>query len=229
MHGEFLTMAGTKMSKRFGNILTARDLREEHVDAATVRTLFATTHYRQKLDFTDEALAAAREGSRRLGEFSARFAANAGAASGAFDQIALVLKDEFGAAMDDDLNTPRALAALFEAARSGNRALDAGELPTAAFNAAWARASGVLQVVPVRQILHAEPGHPAIAGSNAESVDSTDAIATEAWAQARADERAKAKGSRDFAEADRLRALLAEHGWEVRDNRDGTATVQRRL
>ncbi|MGH7522793.1 MAG: cysteine--tRNA ligase [Gemmatimonadales bacterium] len=209
MHGEFLTMAGTKMSKRFGNILTARDLREEHVDAATVRTLLATTHYRQKLDFTDDALAAAREGSRRLGEFSSRLATKAEATSGAFDQIALVLKDEFGAAMDDDLNTPRALAALFEAARAGNRALDEGALPTAAFNAAWDRMCGVLQVVSGAELF-------------------TDPNWDDRWAQAKADERREAKAAGDFQKADRIRAELQVVGWEIRDNRDGTSTVQRR-
>ena len=59
---------------------------------ATVRMLFATTHYRQKLDFTDEALAAAREGSRRLGEFDGRVKQAPTAERGEFDRIALVLK-----------------------------------------------------------------------------------------------------------------------------------------
>ncbi|MDQ2670439.1 MAG: cysteine--tRNA ligase, partial [Gemmatimonadota bacterium] len=72
MHGEFMTMAGTKMSKRFGNFLTARDLKEDGVDAGALRLLMFGTHYRQKLDWTDDALAAARNGSRRLGEFGER-------------------------------------------------------------------------------------------------------------------------------------------------------------
>ncbi|MEO5800618.1 MAG: cysteine--tRNA ligase, partial [Gemmatimonadales bacterium] len=129
MHGEFLTMSGTKMSKRFGNILTARDLREERVDAGTVRTLFATTHYRQALDFTDQALDAAKEGSRRLGEFAARLNAAADGASTEFVDAGERLTADFTAAMDDDLNAPRALAALFEAARDGNRLLDSGASP----------------------------------------------------------------------------------------------------
>ena len=60
------------MSKRFGNITTARDLREDGVDAGAVRLLMFQVHYRQQLDLTDEALASAREGSRRLGEFQNR-------------------------------------------------------------------------------------------------------------------------------------------------------------
>ena len=226
MHGEFLTMAGTKMSKRFGNILTARDLREEHVDAGSVRTLFATTHYRQKLDFTDEALAAAREGSRRLGEFHARLDRSAQAAAGEFDRLALVLNDEFAAAMDDDLNSPQALAALFEAARAGNRALDAGVLPTAVFRSAWARLTDVLQVLPGSG--HFEVMAEAAGESSWTEHPPGDAASQFAWANWWAAQRLAAKSDRNFVEADRIRGLLAGQGWEVRDNRDGTATVQRK-
>src|SRR5205814_1490422 len=63
LHGEFLNVGGTKMSKRFGNFLTARDLREQGVDAAAVRLLFWQTHYRKALDFSDEALAARAPGA----------------------------------------------------------------------------------------------------------------------------------------------------------------------
>ena len=226
MHGEFLTMAGTKMSKRFGNILTARDLRIDGVDPATVRTLLASTHYRQKLDFTDDALAGAREGSRRLGEFSGRMMKAELVEEGAFDRIALVLSDEFAAAMDDDLNTPQALATLFEAARAGNRALDSGEKPTAAFRSAWQRATGVLQVLPAGTQVEvtAQTG-----GERSwDAAPPPDADSQFLWASWWAGRRLIAKQSRDFAESDRIRAMLSEHRWEVRDSRDGTATVQRK-
>src|SRR2546425_5196426 len=74
LHGEFLNVRGTKMSKRFGNFLTARDLREQGIDAAAVRLLFWQSHYRQPIDFNDEALAAADEGVKRLGVFHERLA-----------------------------------------------------------------------------------------------------------------------------------------------------------
>ncbi len=243
MHGEFLTMAGTKMSKRFGNILTARDLRLEGIDAGAVRLLFATTHYRQKLDFTDEALAAAREGSRRLGEFAARLGEAARGTSAipgsdAFDQLATRLDDEFAAAMNDDLNTPRALAALFEAAAEGNRLLDGGGVPSDRIATRWAQATGVLQVLPLgggRVRVGAMSARMGGSGSLSGTLTAmaaeeypTDAGHQAEWAAAWASRRIAAKQARDFAEADRIRALLAEHGWEVRDNRDGTATVQRR-
>lgn len=225
MHGEFLTMAGTKMSKRFGNILTARDLREERVDAGTVRTLFATTHYRQSLDFTDQALDSAKEGSRRLGAFHGRMAAAGEGSGDAFDAAAERLRTDFTAAMDDDLNTPRALAALFEAAREGNRLLDGGAVPTSAFRAAWEQATEVLQVLP------------AVTGGVTVEAAATSSDWTEtppageadqlAWATHWAGRRLEAKRGRNFAEADRLRGLLAAHGWEVRDNKDGTVGLQR--
>ena len=81
VHGEFLLVQGTKMSKRFGNILTARDLKEEAVDPAAFRMLVASTHYRQQLNYTDDALSAAAEGIARLGEFRTRLV-EAGAGAG---------------------------------------------------------------------------------------------------------------------------------------------------
>src|SRR2546425_11083921 len=78
LHGEFLNVRGTKMSKRFGNFLAARDLREQGVDAAALRLLFWQTHYRKPLDFTDEALAAAGEGVRRVGGVHAPLAGGGG-------------------------------------------------------------------------------------------------------------------------------------------------------
>ena len=82
LHGEFLNIRGSKMSKRFGNITTPRDLRQDGIDAGAIRLLMFQTHYRQKLDLTDEALAGAREASRRLGEFQNRLLAAAGPADG---------------------------------------------------------------------------------------------------------------------------------------------------
>jgi cysteinyl-tRNA synthetase len=227
MHGEFLTMSGTKMSKRFGNILTARDLREEGVDAGTVRLLFATTHYRQALDFTDQALEAAREGSRRLGEFANRLAGVHVGDDGPFAAVGARLDADFGEAMDEDLNTPRALAALFEAAREGNRLLDQGVLPTSGFRDAWNGATGVLQVLPARggAAVVREGVGPA---DDAGDTPPAEPAMQEVWALTWAGKRIAAKKAKDFAEADRIRAFLADHGWEVRDNRDGTAAVQRK-
>ena len=101
-HGEFLFIRGSKMSKRFGNTLTVRDLQEEGVDAAAVRMLMCSTHYRQQLNFTDEALTGAVEAVRRLGDFRARLA-EAGGVAQASGRVpaAEELLEAFAAAMDD--------------------------------------------------------------------------------------------------------------------------------
>ena len=159
MHAEFLNVRGTKMSKRFGNITTPRDLKQDGVDPGAIRLLVYQTHYRQRLDLTDEALAAAREGSRRLGEFARRFHAAAASADGAgFAGAAERLTRDFTTALNDDLNAPRALAALFDFVTEGNRLLDQGEKPGPAALAAWKLADGVLDATTQSGVLEVRAG-----------------------------------------------------------------------
>src|SRR5437879_12611298 len=68
LHGEFLNVRGKKMSKRFGNFLTARDLRDQGVGAAAVRLLFWQTKYRMELAFIDGTVGRAGSGMTRQGE-----------------------------------------------------------------------------------------------------------------------------------------------------------------
>ena len=149
VHGEFLDLAGTKMSKRYGNILTARDLREQGADPGAVRHLLFNTHYRQKLDWSDAALARRREGSARLGAFRDRLALAAGREDDSEAAAAAErFRAAFAAALDDDLNAPEALGALHVLVREGNRLLDEGRRLGPAFQAAWALADDVLAVAP---------------------------------------------------------------------------------
>jgi cysteinyl-tRNA synthetase len=202
MHGEFLNVRGTKMSKRFGNFLTARDLREQGVDAAAVRLLFWQTHYRKALDFTDEALAAAGAGVKRLGDFFARLGdGKREKGEGPLAELAARFEAAFRAALDDDLNAPRACAALFEFVHEGNGALDtragaAGAAGASAARAALDRAMGVLDILP-----------------SAKTADPT----LERWVVERIAERDKARKSKDFKEADRIRAELRAKSVEIED------------
>ena len=105
MHGEFLTVEGTKMSKRYGNFLTARDLRDEQVDPAAVRMLFFQTHYRKQINFTDQALEAAGKGAERIGELRRRLiGAAGGSAVGSPGEVGRELEEGFRTALDEDLN-----------------------------------------------------------------------------------------------------------------------------
>jgi len=201
LHGEFLNVRGTKMSKRFGNFLTARDLRDQGVDAAAVRLLFWQTHYRKALDFTDEALAGAGAGVKRLGEFHARLeAGGTGKGAGALSALAAKFELDFRAALDDDLNAPRAGGALFDFVHQGNAALDAGASGAATALGVLDRAMAVLDVLPT-----------------AKTVDA----GLTRWIEDRIAARDKARKSKDFKEADRIRAELADRGVEIEDTPSG--------
>lgn len=209
LHGAFLSGAdGQKMSKRYGNFLTARDLAEQGVDPAAVRLLCCQTHYRQPLHFTEEALAGAAEAVRRLGEFRERLRTAAAAArdgEGEGPLVVLARQGEAGvaAALDDDLNAPQALAALFEFVRAANREFDRGAPPRGcgAALAALDRVMDVLDILPTPKA-----PDPALVR----------------WVEEQLAARVRARNSKDFKEADRIRTALRARGVELEDTPAGT-------
>ncbi|HEV8357609.1 MAG TPA: cysteine--tRNA ligase [Gemmatimonadales bacterium] len=203
VHGAFLRVRGEKMSKRYGNFVTVRGLREDGVDPAAIRLLVCQTHYRQELDLTDEALAAAGEGGRRLAELNRRLrpAAGSGAESPRCTELAARTDAECGAAMDDDLNAPRAVASLFDFAREANRLMDGGERPGPGTLAVWDRwSTRILDLLPQERAI--DP-------------------ATAAWVEELLAERAAARKRRDFAAADAIRTRLLERGIVIEDTPRG--------
>jgi len=235
LHGEFLNVGGTKMSKRYGNILTARDLREQGVDPGAVRYLMYSAHYRQKFDWTDEALAAAREGSARLGTFRDRLdrtEADGGAESPESVEAAERFRGEFTRALDDDLNAPQALAALFELVREGNRLLDEGRRLGPTFRSAWRLADEVLAVAPEARTISVRADGALVADEDGipvrpPEVPPPDAEGAERWARRWVEVRLAEKRRRNYREADRIRDLLRSHGFEVRDVKDGSVEIVR--
>jgi cysteinyl-tRNA synthetase len=233
-HGEFLNIRGEKMSKRFGNITTPRDLREDGVDAGAIRLLMFQTHYRQQLDLTDEGLAAAQKASSRLGEFQTRLiASKSGADSLRLSQAAERLRQDVTDALNEDLNAPRAVAAMFTFMNEANAALDARERAGPATLAAWEVAEGVLGVTSRGTVISVPTGtaegQPSdVAAATSETPPSgSDEELHKAWALHWALRRKQAKTARDYPEADRIRALLRDAGWEVRDAKDGSVEVVR--
>ena len=204
MHNGFLNVDDEKMSKSLGNFFTIRDVLK-HYDAEVLRFLLLRTHYRTPLNYSDAHLDDARGGLTRL------YTASKHAGDGDYAVTAVdwdgVHAQRFKAAMDDDFNTPIAVAALFDLAsevnRSGSRHL-AGQLK------ALAAILGLLQREASVFLRAMPPG----AGDVDEGLDARVAEAIRA--------RASAKRDRNFAEADRIRKELAGEGVVLEDSASGT-------
>lgn len=126
VHNEHLQVEGKKMSKRFGNFYTLRDLLAKGYDPLSIRYLLLSTHYRQQFNFTFEGLNAAKGAIDRLKNLMRRLRDVNGKNSDG--KVALQMQHMqqcFGDAMNDDLNISIALAALFDFIREINNLLDA--------------------------------------------------------------------------------------------------------
>jgi cysteinyl-tRNA synthetase len=121
MHNGLLQMGAEKMSKSLGNLITIRDALKKYT-ADAIRIFILSSYYRTPLTYSDEALEAAQGGAERL----LRVAAKAAAGGKGKELNARTYHDRFVEAMDDDFNTPQALATLFDLARDINRAEEAG-------------------------------------------------------------------------------------------------------
>ena len=120
LHNGWMTLNEEKMSKSLGNIISIRDgLKEYGVDG--IRLFVLTSHYRSPLTYSDEGLEAGKRAAERL-----RLAASIAGGEAEPAVEAITARERFIEAMDEDLNTPNALAALFDLAREINRARDEG-------------------------------------------------------------------------------------------------------
>jgi cysteinyl-tRNA synthetase len=199
VHNGFLNVEHEKMSKSLGNVLLVRDLLERWPGEA-VRVALLAAHYRQPLDWTEELITESRRKLDRL------YGALRAARPAAEEVAAAEPAADFLAALEDDLNTPRAMAALFDIARRVNKAEDeAGRRRLAATLAASGEVMGLLQQDP-------EDWFAAGAG------ELPDAEAIEALLE----QRQAARKARDFAEADRIRDELEAKGIVIEDGPDGT-------
>ena len=198
MHNGFVNVDHTKMSKSLGNVVLVRDLLEQ-APGEVIRLALLNAHYRQPLDWSADVLAEARRKLDRLYNALRK-------SSGWQEEWRGEQPDtEFVAALEDDLNTPRALAALFGIAKEINLA----ESPAAAAPAARRlRASA--------ELLGLLQGDPAAwsAGDEAAGIDAAEI-------EAMLVERTRAREARDYAEADRIRDRLAELGVVIEDSPDG--------
>src|SRR5271163_4750205 len=127
-HVRFLLVEGEKMSKSLGNFFTIRDLVLRGHKPSSIRYLLASVPYRNQLNFTFDGLKQAAVSVERLRNFRLRLSTGsfADGANPAMQALAAETVDRMRAALDDDLNTAQAQAAIFEMVRAANSALDAG-------------------------------------------------------------------------------------------------------
>jgi len=202
-HGLF-NLGGAKMGKSTGNVIDLPSIEALGVRPVELRYYLTAAHYRSVIDYSEEALQEAAAAYRRLEGFVQRAAEVVGAGSPA-DRVGA----EFAAAMDDDLNTSRALAVVHDLVREGNAAL--ADTDHAAVATALAEVRAMLGTLGV------DPLDPqwSVAGSTQLRgvVDSLVALAL--------DQRAAARGRKDWPAADAVRDQLKAAGVVVEDTPNG--------
>ena len=206
MHAGAVRVDEEKMSKSLGNFFTIREILEKY-DPEVVRYLLLSSHYRSSINYADTSLQDARKSLERF------YTALDGIETFVHPQRVNEQgrwRQDFYAAMDDDFNTPEALAVLFDLTRAINRAREGEDTQLAA-----ALAGELQQLASILGFLQQDPQTFLQGQAEATSIN-PDVIET------LIEKRLMAKQDRDFAEADRIRDDLAAQGVVLKDNKDGT-------
>ena len=199
LHNGFLSIDETKMSKSLGNVLLVHNMIET-IPGEVIRLALLSAHYRQPLDWSAETIESARRMLDRL------YGAVRGISVSDEARRAAVVPDGLLEALEDDLNTPKALAEYFALARSLNKANDEKEMESlAAQMYACGELMGLLGNDPEQWFAgHVEGDMPA------------------ADIEALIEKRNAAKAERDFKRADAIRDQLQAAGVSIQDSRSGT-------
>jgi cysteinyl-tRNA synthetase len=207
MHNAWITTAGEKMSKSLGNSLLVPEVLKR-VRGIELRFYMVSAHYRSHVEFSFEALDEAAAGFRRIENFLERAATALGSEVPAEGMLCA----EFIEAMDDDLGTPAAVAAIHDVVREGNKLLADGASPALKGNAASVRAMlAVLGLDP------ADPSWAATGGADDEKLRG----AVDVLIAALLEDRATARADKDWARADAIRDRIKAAGIEIEDTPSG--------
>lgn len=208
MHNGFVRINEEKMSKSLGNFFSIRELLPRY-GGEVIRFFVLSSHYRSPLHYSEENLEIAKNGLTRL--YTALRDVEP-AIYVSLEEIPAGLsawRERFIAAMDDDLNTPEALAVLFDLAHEVHRARASDPARAARFAGLLKYAGDMLGFLQEDPLAFLQGGAGAVL--DADRIE--DMIA----------QRAAAKKNRDYAEADRIRAQLLEEGIVLEDSAQGTS------
>ena len=217
LHAEHLIINGQKMSKSLGNFYTLRDLFAKGYKPSTIRFLLLSVPYRRQLNFTEDGLTQAKNSVERLRNFVDRLKTQQFPAGTSPDVHKRIEKAEadFDAGLADDVNTARALAAIFDMVRDVNAAMDRGEFrqqdaPRAV--AAMETFDSVLALLvdddeEKLRGLGIAPIRPQLLPEKVEAL---------------IEERNEARRRRDFKRSDEIRQQLSDSGILVEDTKDGS-------
>ena len=208
VHVEHLFVEGEKMSKSIGNVYSLPDILARGYRASALRYLLLSSHYRKQLNFTWAGMDQAEQSLRRIVDLLARLESATGESLNP-DVSAMADKatEAFRAAIESDLNTAGALAAIFDLVREVNAAADAKRVSAAdaaTVTGAIEQMDRVLGVIALRRAEDAKPPVPV------EEIER------------QIEERRAAKQRRDFAAADAIRLSLADRGVLLEDGPAGT-------
>lgn len=205
MHAGALRIDGEKMSKSLGNFFTIRDVLKEY-DAEVIRFFLASVQYRSEINYSQEGLQDAQTKLDRL--YNALKGCDLSVALDTSNAEVSGFMANFKAAMDDDFNTPKAIAVMFELVTQINKAEGANKDALASLLKTFADVLGCLQ-------------------TNPEDYFKQGVDVDEAYIQSMIEKRVQAKKDKDYALADQIRVDLDAQGIELQDSREGTTWVKK--
>jgi len=233
VHSRFLLVEGEKMSKSLGNFYTVRDLILKGHKPSSIRFLLMSVPYRKQLNFTFDGLTQAANSVERLRNFKLRLESEPfpDGRSEAIAGIAQKTADEMKAALDDDLNTARALGTIFDMVRDVNAAADAGDVRKGDVPALLKVLEQFEEIFAVLKDDDAAKVRATVEWAKAEGLQDRISPETAELAKAaslsNADverlvaEHSQARKTRDFARSDAIRAELGENGIILENTKDG--------
>lgn len=205
MHAGALRIDGEKMSKSLGNFFTIRDVLKEY-DAEVIRFFLASVQYRSEINYSQEGLQDAQTKLDRL--YNALKGCDLSVELDETNPEVSGFVADFKAAMNDDFNTPKAIAVMFELVTQINKAEGASKDTLASLLKTFADVLGCLQTDPEDYFK--------------QGVD-----VDEAYIQSMIEKRVQAKKDKDYALADQIRVDLDAQGIELQDSREGTTWVKK--